>query len=131
MMDASVIKSLLEANRTGPHGESLESQIIKTVSWQIEVLGQKYLTFLKEQGLLNGLIQKLWQANNDNQKVEVIPLNWMEAKIQKIRKLAVESTKQLGLESWDTTVYLIDKKELIFKRIHPQNKNVIRFNAPL
>jgi hypothetical protein len=55
---------------------------------------------LKKENLLQELIQKLWKVNDENRKVEVIPLTWMEAKIQRIRKLATESTKSLEMESW-------------------------------
>jgi hypothetical protein len=129
MMVPEVAKHLLGNTRS--NSECVDAQIIKAVSWQIEVLGQKYLNFLKEHGLLHGLIKQLWNASSDGQKVEVIPLNWMEAKIQKIRKIAAESTRSLELDKWETIVYLLNNKELIFKRTHPLNQNVMRFNAPL
>jgi len=73
---------------------------LKIISCQIEILGQEYLNLLKKEGLLlKDLMEQLFKVidNKSKESKEVIPLQWIEARIQNIRKMATESTKTIKL----------------------------------
>jgi hypothetical protein len=50
---------------------------------------------------------------------EVVPLKWLECKIHNMRKAAIESNRNLSLQSEDIKAFLLNNKELIFKRTDP------------
>ena len=62
---------------------------------------------------------------------DVVPLKWLECRIHNMRKQAIESNCNLSLKSEDVKAYLLNNKELIFKRTDPNTKNVTRTNAYL
>ena len=100
-------------------------------------MGQAFIDFLFKENLLEDLMAYLYQdiksisskpraASN-----HVVPVKWLEAKLQNMRKLAIETNRSLNLEKEDVKVFLLNKKELVFKRTDPQTKNVTRTNAYL
>lgn len=106
LMDKEIVDSLLkvlEQTETGYKKHYLnqqKAQILKTINTQIEVVGQKYLDFLKEAGYMDRLIKQLHCHGTASSASEVVPAIWIEAKIQKMRKLAIESTKSLSVHNW-------------------------------
>jgi hypothetical protein len=48
-----------------------------------------------------------------------------------MRKLAIETNRSLNLEKEDVKAFLLNKKELVFKRTDPATKSVTRTNAYL
>lgn len=61
----------------------------------------------------------------------MVPLKWLEAKIQNIRKVAIETSKSLSLQKDDVTAYMLDEKEILFKKTDSKTLNVLRTNAYL
>jgi hypothetical protein len=62
-------------------------------------MGQEFIKFLKEAGVLEELISYLYDykpVKSNNKKV--VPLKWIEARIQNIRKLATETNKSINSE---------------------------------
>lgn len=64
-------------------------------------------------------------------KNQVLPLKWLEAKIQRIRKVAIETGKSLTFQKDDVKAYLLDEKEILFKKTDSSTLNVVRTNAYL
>jgi hypothetical protein len=65
-------------------------------------MGGDYIDFLSKEGVFKDLIHYLFQdmehaGESKSQKNAVVPLKWLEAKIQRIRKVAIESSKSLTL----------------------------------
>ena len=67
--------------------------------------------------MLTDLISYLFQDENitmsdDDQKNLMMPLNWLEAKIQRIRKFAIESANGLNYkeESEGATIHILNDK---------------------
>jgi hypothetical protein len=60
-----------------------------------------------------------------------VPVNWLEAKIQKMRKLAIESTKSLSVHNWQSTVFVLSNKEIVMTTQNPDAQRVHRFNLKL
>ena len=149
LMDPAVVKHLVGVLRTTEQeAEALsasslaalrqkQSQILKTLGSQIEVMGQAFIDFLQKESVLDDLMAYLYQ---DIQSIsskprgtsnQVVPVKWLEAKLQNMRKLAIETNRSLNLEKEDIKAFLLNKKELVFKRTDPQTKNVTRTNAYL
>lgn len=61
----------------------------------------------------------------------MLPINWLEAKIQRIRKFAIETNKSLSLSEDDVKAYVMDDKEILFKRKDPVTQDIFRTNAYL
>lgn len=106
------------------------------MSHQIEELGEEYIQFLHKENVFNDLIPYLFMdiestGKSSGQKNQVLPIKWLEAKIQRIRKVAIESSRSLSLQEDDIKAYLMDEKEILFKRTDPKNQDVIRTNAYL
>lgn len=76
-------------------------------------------------------IEKLAQKNSQASSTNVIPINWLEGKIENIRKMAIESNKSLDISKPDIKVQVFANKELIFKNTDPGTMNVTRFNVYL
>jgi hypothetical protein len=100
-------------------------------------MGKAYIEFLQKESQLDGLMGYLYkdvegpgkdQAKGDS---EVFPLKWLECKIHNMRKAAIESNRHLSLEAEDVKAFLLNNKELIFKRTDPLTKSVTRTNAYL
>jgi hypothetical protein len=75
---------------------------LKVLTYQIEDMGGDYIDFLSKEGVFKDLIHYLFQdmehaGESKSQKNAVVPLKWLEAKIQRIRKVAIESSKSLTL----------------------------------
>jgi methylthioribose-1-phosphate isomerase len=62
---------------------------------------------------------------------QVVPIKWLESKIQNMRKMAIESGRTLSLDAEDIKVILVDKKELIVKTTNHQTKSINRTNVLL
>lgn len=72
------------------------------MSHQIEELGEEYIQFLYKENVFNELIPYLFMdiestGKSSGQKNQVLPIKWLEAKIQRIRKVAIESSRSLSL----------------------------------
>jgi hypothetical protein len=82
---------------------------------------------------MSRLIAQLYsdQAAPSSKASEVVPVNWLEAKIQKIRKYAIESTKSLSMHSWQTTALALSNKEIVMSTQNPDTQRVHRFNLKL
>lgn len=112
-----------------------QSYILKVLNNQIQVMGQKFLDYLKKENCLDELIDYLYQdiskisSQKTKSKEQVIPLKWLEAKIYHMRKLAIETSRSLSFKNEDTKVFLMDKKELVFKRVDLSSKITTRTNA--
>jgi len=148
-MDPTVAKHLLNVLKTpessAEHATKAsiaamrqkQSSILKVLSNQIEQLGKEYIDLLRKEGILSDLITYLYQdienvgSSQASQKNQVLPLKWLEAKIQRIRKMAIESNRSLSLQQDDIKAYLLDEKELLFKRTDPRTQDVVRTNAYL
>jgi hypothetical protein len=108
-----------------------------TISSQIEVMGKAYIDFLQKEELLGDLVAFLYKdvASTADRagpiSKQVVPVKWLEAKLQRMRKLAIETPRSLSLEKEETQAFLLDKKELIFKRTDPATGNISRVNAYL
>lgn len=119
------------------HLRSKQSQILMTISSQIEILGKTYIDFLTKEELLGDMMAFLYkditEAGTSAGAVskQVVPVKWLEAKLQRMRKLAIETPRNLSLAQEETQAFLLDKKELIFKRTDPVTNNVSRVNAYL
>lgn len=119
------------------HLRSKQSQILMTISSQIEILGKTYIDFLTKEELLGDMMAFLYRdiadAGTSAAAVskQVVPVKWLEAKLQRMRKLAIETPRNLSLAQEETQAFLLDKKELIFKRTDPVTNNVSRVNAYL
>ena len=149
LMDPAVVKHLVGVLRTteeeaqGLSASSLaalrqkQSQILKTLGSQVEVMGQAFIDFLQKEGVLEDLMAYLYQdiksisSKPRGASNQVVPVKWLEAKLQNMRKLAIETNRSLNLEKEDIKAFLLNKKELVFKRTDPQTKNVTRTNAYL
>lgn len=100
-------------------------------------MGKQYVQFLQKENHLPPLMGYLYKdveslgKGGSSDKSEVVPLKWLECKIHNMRKEAIESSRNLSLEKEDVRVYLLNNKELIFKRTDPRTKNVTRTNAHL
>jgi hypothetical protein len=100
-------------------------------------MGKQYIQFLQKENHLAPLMGYLYKdvenlgKDGSSDKSEVIPLKWLECKIHNMRKEAIESSRNLSLEKEDVKVFLLNNKELIFKRTDPHTKNVTRTNAHL
>ena len=101
-------------------------------------MGKNYIDYLQKEELLGELMAFLYkdvESTGSRKKgavnKQVVPVTWLEAKLQRMRKLAIETPHSLSLEKEETQAFLLDKKELIFKRTDPVTKNISRVNAYL
>jgi len=51
-----------------------------------------------------------------------MPIDWLEAKIQRIRKIAIQSIKSLSFQVGEIKAYLMSDKELLMQRTDPKTK---------
>ena len=61
---------------------------------------------MKDNGLFDQLLKQTW--NFSSEKASVVPLAWTEAKIQKMRKFAMETNKSLLQPEWSSMVQLMN-----------------------
>jgi hypothetical protein len=101
-------------------------------------MGKVFVEFLQKEELLGELMACLYkdvESTGSGKRgainKQVVPVTWLEAKLQRMRKLAIETPHSLSLEKEETQAFLLDKKELIFKRTDPVTKNISRVNAYL
>ena len=111
---------------------------MKGIAHKLETVGADFINVLRRQGILENFmsflyqdIEKLAQKNSQASSTNVIPINWLEGKIENIRKMAIESNKSLDISKPDIKVQVFANKELIFKNTDPGTMNVTRFNVYL
>jgi hypothetical protein len=98
-------------------------------------MGQKFLDHLKKEDCLQGLIAYLYQdigkisARKDKANEKLIPLKWLEARIYNMRTLAIETRRSLSYQTEEIQVFMVNKKELLFKRVDLVSKVTSRCNA--
>jgi len=106
--------------------------LLKGISHKLETIGFEFIEILKKEGALQDLISFLYQdierlaKNTTSSSTSVIPINWLESKIENIRKKAIESTKSLSVDDQDVQVKVLANKELIFKRTDSCTLNITR-----
>jgi len=144
LMDPSIIKHMINQLTKGneemhklsnPEQFSLKmrfSLLLKGIAYNLETLGQEFIDLLRKEGVLDGLMTFLYQdieklaKENTPSSTTVIPINWLEGKIENMRKMAIESNKSISVECVDIKVQILAKKELIIKRTDPMTMNVSR-----
>jgi len=97
------------------------------------MLGKDFIEILKKEDLFNSLstylLKCLDEKQNDN--IDIVPVIWIESRIQNIRKLATESTSSISQEKPAVKAFLMGKKQLIFKNICIETGGIRRANARL
>lgn len=73
-------------------------------------------------------------ASGTAKKNEVLPQKWLEAKIQRIRKMATETTQSLDVDESTqresiTTMLVENRKELVVKRENPRTTEQLLTNV--
>lgn len=111
------------------------SLILKILVAQIEAEGQTYLDFLRKidndaifkklMDYLQNDLREVGSVKSGNATNEVLPQKWLEAKIQRIRKIATETTQSLDVDEATqresiTTMLVENRKELVIKRENPR-----------
>jgi hypothetical protein len=104
-MDKEVLKKLVNSlgDDSTQKARQTSSLILKILVTQIEAQGKEYLQFIRSvddgkvfDKLLTYLQADLKEAgqvsSKSNQSLDVLPQKWLEAKIQRIRKFATETT---------------------------------------
>lgn len=86
LMDPDVIKciiELLEKEDKNDHNLRIQkAQVLKAFNTQMNILGQKYIEFLKTNGVIDRLITYLYSSNaQQTDESEIVPLNWIETRI--------------------------------------------------
>lgn len=109
---------------------------MKILTHQIDEMGKDYISFLEKEGVYEELVTYLFTEADDKKAAagkdnQVMPIKWLEAKIQRMRKIAIESSKSLSHQTDDVKAYLMDEKEIIFKITDPVTQNVVRTNSYL
>ena len=101
---------------------------------QTAMIGQNFIDYLHEENCLKDILNYLYKGLgklNSSRNDQIIPIQWLEAKIQNMRRIAIESSKSLSLEKEDKKVKLINKKELLFIRTDPSTNQISTRNAYL
>jgi len=134
LMDGDLAKYLINLLINGDNiNTPIKSQILMIFTHQIQQMKQKYIEFLKKTGLLESVIQYLFlnleQAGNSNSPMANFPLKWLEAKIQMMKKVAIETRCALGNVSQELTAFLFNNKELILSKKDFSSKIVKRKNV--
>lgn len=106
-MNVEVIKYLITLLEKEDKNNSVlahqKSQILKAFNSQMNILGSSYNKFLKDNGVLEGLLTYLFISTSKlaAKAEEIVPLQWIETRIQQMRKVALESTLSLSNDSLD------------------------------
>ena len=95
-------------------------------------MGKTYIDFLQKEDLLSDLMAFLYKdiTSNDNKdrdvNKQVVPVKWLEAKLQRMRKLAIETPRSLSLATEEIQAFLLEKKELIFKKTYARRAKMFK-----
>lgn len=126
-----LITSLIKTECTDTESRHRQSVILKIVLAQIELQGTTYIEFMRKQegDLLGKLIDFLAEGiegkvddKQPKSKANMnIPPKWLEAKILRIRKLALESDQVIGTDA------TIEKSpaQMITAKLFDENKQLI------
>lgn len=105
---------------------------MKILGQQIKDIGEDYVKFLQNEGVFTDLIQYLFKeeaaaVSDSDSKNLVMPLKWLEAKIQRIRKIAIESTKSLNFmeKENEISVMYLDEEFVLLKRTDKAANRVV------
>ena len=134
-----IVKKLLVTLSENKQVDSSRSRltqalILKIFVNQIEVRGKPFIDFLDaiDDGSVMKTLMEYLQARPEKGKTggsSVLPINWLESKIMRIRKLAIETGQSLTVDEQEVTTMLsADGEQLIVKRTNLKTKDTYRTN---
>ncbi|CDW84904.1 hect e3 ubiquitin [Stylonychia lemnae] len=112
--------------------QQLYVNMLNSITNMIQSGGEKYITLMRENGLLEPLLQHLYQKQTQQLTLKkIVPLEWLELKYVEIKRKALENDVSLIPNLGENTASIMNKKQIILQSSDPTTGDTVIQNAHL